>query len=175
MTTGDWRSLAARQFVRMHTDLTALLTGVPDRMLHVRPAALPGANTPAWLLWHVARGQDRNVSELLGRAQLWTAGDRAARFGRLPDPADTGLGHTPEEAAAFHVPSPAGETLAAYLADAHARTLAYLAGAPGDDATRAVTSPTLRDTRTVEERLAALLRDGFEHTGQLSVLLPSAG
>ncbi|MBP0460794.1 DinB family protein [Streptomyces montanisoli] len=106
-------------------------------------------------------------SELLGRAQLWTADGWAGRFERPWDPADTGLGHTAAQAAAFRVPPPAGEHLAAYASAAHARTLAYLAAAPPDDAARLVTSPTLRNTHTVEERLAALVRDGFEHVGQL--------
>jgi hypothetical protein len=169
---GDWRSLAARQFTLLHADLTALLAGVPDDRLHSAPT---GSNTVAWLIWHVARGQDRNISELLGRPQLWTAHDRAARFGRVPGPADTGLGHTPAEAAAFRTPPPARAVLTAYSAAAHALTLEYLAAAPEADATRPVTSPTLGNTHTVEARLAALLRDGFEHAGQLSVRRPPPG
>ncbi|WP_051840867.1 DinB family protein [Streptomyces sp. NRRL F-5126] len=169
MTPGDWRTLAARQFALLHADLTVLYTDAVDDWLHAAPPYPPGANTPAWLIWHIARGQDRNISELLGRAQLWTADGWADRFQRPRDPADTGLGHTTAQAAAFRVPPASGENLAAYAAAAHARTLGYLAAAPPSDAARPVTSPTLRNTHTVEERLAALVRDGFEHAGQLGL------
>jgi hypothetical protein len=172
VTAGDWRSLAALQFRRLHADLTALLTGASDDWLHTPVPGPAGANAPAWLAWHVARGQDRNVSELLGRAQLWTAG-WADRFGRPRDPADTGLGHTRAQAAALRVPPPSAGTLTGYVAAAHALALEYLATAPAGDAKRSLTSPTLRDTHTVEERLAALLRDGFEHVGRLSTAPPA--
>lgn len=46
----------------------------------------------------------------------------------------------------------------------------YLATAPADDLDRVVGSPTLGNTHTVEERLSGLLRDCFEHIGQIALL-----
>jgi hypothetical protein len=33
----------------------------------------PGANSIAWLLWHLTRVQDDHVSEVAGAEQVWTA------------------------------------------------------------------------------------------------------
>jgi hypothetical protein len=42
--------------------------------------------------------------------------------------------------------------------------------APDEDLSRPVVSPTLGNTHTVEERLAALIREGFAHTGQMALV-----
>ena len=47
--------------------------------------------------------------------------------------------------------------------------LGYLRGAP-DDLTRAATSPTLGDTRTVQARLVGVLAEGMQHVGQMAYL-----
>lgn len=44
----------------------------------------PGANTIAWLVWHVARVQDHHVAELIGADQLWTEGAWPASSASTP-------------------------------------------------------------------------------------------
>ncbi|MFE7412378.1 DinB family protein [Streptomyces laurentii] len=163
---GGWQRLTAGLFQRVRRDLAAALDEVPDAALDGRPA--PGCNSLGWLAWHVARGQDRNVSELMGEPQVWVADGWAARCGRPADPSDTGFGHAPAEAAAFR--SPGGALLLGYHGAVHARVERYCATAPADDLGRTVTSPTLGNTHTVEERLQGLLADSFAHLGQIALL-----
>jgi hypothetical protein len=155
MTSGPgWQTLTLALFRRIRADLAESLT--------------PEVESGHWLAWHIARGQDRNLSELTARPQLWLSAGWAARFHRAPDPADTGYGHTPSQAAAFRAPSLG--LLLAYEAATHELAERYLLSAPDDDLPRLVVSPTLGNTHTVEERLTALIREGFAHTGQMALL-----
>src|SRR5258708_22999936 len=70
-------------------------------------APSPGANTIAWLVWHLARVQDDHVADLLNTDQIWVGGDWAARVGLEPDPSNTGYGHSPTDVAAVRPHSPA--------------------------------------------------------------------
>ncbi|QES52502.1 hypothetical protein DEJ50_18590 [Streptomyces venezuelae] len=122
-----------------------------------------GGNSVGWLVWHVLRGQDRNLSELAGTPQLWVSG-WAERFGRPADPGDTGYGHTPAEAEAF---TAVPDRLAGYADAVQAMIERYLAGAPAGDLGRVAPSPTLGTADTVAERLAGQLQDSLMHLGQI--------
>src|ERR1700709_2057951 len=70
----------------------------------------PETNTIAWLLWHIGRGQDAQVSGLMGEEQVWTAEGWSTRFGlELPDDS-TGHAHTPA-----HVSKVSGADIELYL------------------------------------------------------------
>jgi hypothetical protein len=161
----DWRDLALGQFRRIADDLTTAIDRVPAELLDRRP--WPGANSAGWLIWHTARGLDRNLSELLGVPQLWVADGWAARSRRPADPADTGYGHTPEAAAAFRSPDPGD--LKAYAAAACALAEAYLAAAHPRALDTTSVSPTLSNICTVAQRLIGLLADSQAHLGQLGL------
>ncbi|MCX5194587.1 DinB family protein [Streptomyces sp. NBC_00249] len=167
----DRQGLARRMFGAAHEELTALARSADPADLGRVP--LPGANSPAWLLWHVARGEDRNLSEIAGLPQLYVDQGWAARFGRPADPRDTGYGHTPAQAAAFTGTSAPGvQPLLGYLeAVLELRVEAYLASAPDGDGARTAPSPTLGTAETVEARLAGQLADSLAHLGQLGLLL----
>ncbi|UQX02829.1 DinB family protein [Streptomyces sp. RerS4] len=163
--------LARRMFHGAHEELTAAVRSAAPGDLGRCP--LPDANSPAWLLWHIARGEDRNLSEIAGVPQLYVAGGWAERFGRPADPRDTGYGHTPAQAAAFTgagAPGPA--PLLGYLdAVFEKRVERYLTTAPAGDLDRIAPSPTLGTADTVEARLASQLADTLAHLGQLGLLL----
>jgi hypothetical protein len=161
-----WANVVADQIRRVQRDLESTLDGLDAALLDRAPR--PGANTIGWLAWHLTRSHDRNVSELRSAPQLWIASRWYERFGRAPDPGETGFGHTPAQLAAFRSP-PANE-LVAYHAAVVEMVLAYLDGAPEDDLTRVVTSPTLGDTRTVQQRLVGVLAEGMQHVGQMAYL-----
>lgn len=123
----------------------------------------PGANTIAWLVWHLARVQDDHVAELLETDQLWVTGESAQRFGLDPDPANTGYGHTAAEVAAVRPERP--EVLLEYLAAVDGRTRELLAGLTPDDLDRVV------DRRwdppvTLGVRLVSIADDSLQHAGQ---------
>jgi hypothetical protein len=161
-----WQSLVIDQIRRVQDDLESTLDGLDLALLDRQPG--PGANTIGWLAWHLTRSHDRNVSEIRGAPQLWIAERWYERFGRAPDPGETGFRHTPEQLAAFRSRSP--RILVAYHAAVVDMMLAYLREAPDDDLDRQVTSPTLGNTLTVQRRLVGVLAEGLEHVGQMAYL-----
>ncbi|WP_332757925.1 DinB family protein [Streptomyces sp. MT206] len=161
-----WQGLALLMFRQVRAELTRM---VDAGALGREPG--PDANSAAWLVWHVARRQDRNLSELAGLPQVHVEQGWAARFGRPADPSDTGYGHTPAEAAAFRgAGAPGAAVLLGYLDAVHDRVEGYLAAAPAGDLARTAPSPTLGTAESVEARLAAQLADSLAHVGQLGLL-----
>ena len=60
--------------------IMTVLNGLTDEQLRVRPH--PAANSLAWLIWHMARGEDFAVNRLIaGRPQLFEDEDWATRLG----------------------------------------------------------------------------------------------
>ncbi|BFU43468.1 mycothiol transferase [Krasilnikovia sp. MM14-A1004] len=135
--------------------------GLTPEQLHWAPAA--GANSVGWLVWHLTRVQDAHVAELLGAEQVYLTGDWAARFGRKPDPDDSGYGHTAAEVAAVRPDS--WQALVDYFTAVHERTRDYVAGLGPDDLDRVV------DERwdppvTLGVRLVSVIDDDAQHVGQ---------
>jgi hypothetical protein len=132
----------------------------PDRLTE-RPA--PGANTIAWLIWHVGRVQDHHVAEILDTGQLWVGGDWARRFGLEPDPSDTGYGHSADEVAA--VRPDGAPVLLEYVDAVSTRTRSMLEELTAADLDWVV------DRRwdppvTLGVRLVSIADDSLEHAGQ---------
>lgn len=132
----------------------------------VQPLA-PGANTIAWLVWHLARVQDHHVADILGDAQLWAGQGWARCFGLEPDPSNTGYGHGPEEVAAVRPESP--EALTEYLDAVATRSLRMLGGLVPADLDRVV------DRRwdppvSLGVRLVSIVDDSLQHAGQAAYI-----
>ncbi|WP_328914842.1 MULTISPECIES: DinB family protein [unclassified Streptomyces] len=161
-----WQSLTLTLFRRVRREFVAAVEGLTDTALEHR--LTPATNSVGWLAWHIARGQDRNLSELTGLPQLWLTDGWADRFGRPADPADTGFGHSAAAAAAFR--SPGGATLLAYQEAAHGIAERCLAAAPDGDLGRVVVSVTLGNAHSVADRLGGQLDDCFAHLGQIALL-----
>ncbi|GAA2638497.1 DinB family protein [Dactylosporangium fulvum] len=166
MADRTWKSFVRNLADRIELDLRGVLDGLDPELLDA--VAEPGTNSIGWLLWHLTRGHDRNISELSGQAQLWVTDGWHVRFGRPADPDETGYRHTPEQVAAFHSPEPA--VIGAYHWAVVTRLRAYLDAAPAGDPARLATSPTLGDTVPVQQRLVGVLVEGLEHVGQAAFL-----
>lgn len=157
----DIRGLLGELYGRIPPLAAAAVNGLDVETLTAAPA--PGANTIAWLVWHVARVQDHHISELLETDQLWVGGEWAARFGLPADPANTGYGHGPAAVAAVR---PADTSaLTDYLAAADERTRGLLGGLSEADLDRIV------DRRwdppvTMGVRLVSVADDCLQHAGQ---------
>lgn len=128
---------------------------------------VPGTNSIAWLIWHLARVQDHHVAELLDTDQLWVGDDWAARFGLEPDPDNNGYGHTPEEVAAVQPDEPG--VLLDYLDAVWERTRHMLEAVTPSDLDRVV------DRRwdppvTMGVRLVSIADDCLQHAGQAAYL-----
>ncbi|MGE3286967.1 MAG: DUF664 domain-containing protein [Pseudonocardia sp.] len=119
-------------------------------------------NPIGWLVWHLARVADDHLSEAAGVEQRWTAAGWAQRFGRDPDPADTGYGHTAAQVAAFR--SQAAD-LHGYVDAVWEESIAFVLGLSAADLDRIV------DERwdppvTLAVRLVSVVDDAAQHVGQ---------
>jgi uncharacterized damage-inducible protein DinB len=147
-------------FERIRQDAGAVLDGLTDDQLTARVGE--GANTIAWLVWHLTRVQDDHVADVAGTEQVWTAQGFAERFGLPFDDAATGYGQSADEVGQVRV---SGELLSAYLTATHDATLAYLRTLAPEDLDRIV------DTRwdppvTLGVRLVSVVNDDTQHVGQ---------
>jgi hypothetical protein len=123
----------------------------------------PGANTIAWLVWHLTRVQDHHVAELLDTDQIWIGGDWASQFGLDPVPSNTGYGHSAEDAVTVQPLRP--EALLEYLDAVDRRTRTMLSELTPADLDRVV------DRRwdppvTLGVRLVSIADDCLQHAGQ---------
>jgi len=149
-------------FGRIRGVVHSALDGASLEVLTFRPD--PDANTIAWLVWHLSRGQDDHIADLAGDEQVWTSGGWSDRFGLPFDRAATGYGQSSADVAA--VRADAG-LLLGYHDAVHARTVDYLDTLAEPDFAKIV------DTRwdppvTLAVRLVSTLADGLQHAGQAS-------
>ncbi|MFJ4714446.1 DinB family protein [Streptomyces sp. NPDC088785] len=146
---------------RIKEEVHAAVDGLSPEQLHARPGK--GANSIAWLIWHLTRVQDDHVAEAAGNDQAWLAQGWAERFD-LPLPeTDTGYGHSAKEVGQVRVPS--GELLVDYYDAVHERTLAYVSALTAADLDRVVDEgwdPPV----TLGVRLVSVLTDDLQHVGQ---------
>lgn len=157
----DARDILEDAFNRLPELVESAVAGLTPAQLRFAPK--PGANTIGWLVWHLTRVQDDHVAELIGTSQIYASGDWAARFGRKPDPSDTGYGHTAEQVAA--VAPESAQVLLDYYRAVHDRTLGFLRGLTAADLDRVV------DERwdppvTLGVRLVSVYDDDAQHAGQ---------
>ncbi|WP_327280150.1 MULTISPECIES: mycothiol transferase [unclassified Streptomyces] len=123
----------------------------------------PGANSIAWLVWHLTRVQDDHVADASGLEQVWTAQGWFTRFS-LPLPAEaTGYGHTAQQVGRVRVAS--DELLLGYFDAVHERSTEFVRGLAAADLDRVVDAgwdPPV----TLGVRLVSILSDDLQHAGQ---------
>ena len=78
-----WRQLLINIFIRISEVLDISLRGLTTDELNVQPR--PDCNSIGWLAWHLTRVQDRAISWLIGKEQLWTKEAWHAKFDRSAD------------------------------------------------------------------------------------------
>jgi uncharacterized damage-inducible protein DinB len=123
----------------------------------------PGANSIAWLVWHLTRIQDDHVADVAGAEQVWTSQGWVERFGLPFDPRDTGFGHRAAEVAAVRVES--GELLVGYHDAVHHQTIRYVEQLTDADLARVV-DRSWDPPVTLGVRLVSVLSDDLQHAGQ---------
>ncbi|MFC3448930.1 mycothiol transferase [Amycolatopsis speibonae] len=152
-------------FGRVQEVVHAAVEGLSAEQLAASPA--PGANTIAWLVWHLTRVQDDHVADLMGTEQLWTSQGWLDRFA-LPLPAaDIGYGHRPEDVDAVRVGS--AELLTGYYDAVHEATAGWVAGLGEADLDRIV-DDAWDPPVTLGVRLVSVLSDDLQHAGQAAYL-----
>jgi uncharacterized damage-inducible protein DinB len=140
--------------------LRALKDATPTE-LRFRPD--PGANSIAWLVWHLTRVQDSHFAELCDEEQRWVSEGWAERFNLPLEVASTGFGHTSEEVEIVGAASL--ELLLGNHNAVHEHTERFLQSISDPDLDRVV------DTRwdppvTLGVRLISVLSDNLQHAGQ---------
>jgi uncharacterized damage-inducible protein DinB len=122
-----------------------------------------GANSIAWLVWHLTRVQDDHVADVAGTEQVWTAQGWAERFDLPFAPTETGYGQSSAEVAAVRPASPA--LLTGYHDAVHDQTVGYLGTLTDPDLARIVDS-AWDPPVTLGVRLISVISDDLQHAGQ---------
>jgi DinB superfamily len=148
-------------FGRIRAVVHGAVDGLTPAQLAVRLD--DGANSIAWLVWHLTRIQDDHIAGVAQTEQIWTAGGWIDRFGLPFGPRATGYGHRAEDVAAVTVAS--GDLLVDYHDAVHEQTLRYVKGLTDADLDRIVDKGW--DPRvTLGVRLVSVVNDNTEHAGQ---------
>ena len=150
-------------YVRISQVLEQALEGLTVDDLNHQPRL--DCNDIGWLTWHLTRGQDRAIADLMGEEQLWVKDHWHVRFSRPPDLNDTGFGHSSEDLAAFK--SPDAKTLLGYHHAVLERTKRYISNLSATDLKRELNNPVFP---TVGARLVGGISDNLQHAGQVAYL-----
>jgi len=159
----EWQQLIMDIFLRVSQELEAVLDGLTVDEINQQPR--PDCNSIGWLAWHLTRSHDRNMSEIAGKEQLWTSDGWHAKFNLPPNPAETGVGYSSKEAAAFKAPD--GNTLLEYHHAVLERIKDYVSNTLSEtELKRESESPTLGIIAPVRRRLVGVISEGLQHVGQ---------
>jgi hypothetical protein len=123
----------------------------------------PGANSIAWLVWHLTRIQDDHLAGAAQVEQVWTSEGWVGRFGLPFDPRDTGYGHRTEDVAAVQVGS--GELLVGYHDAVHQQATQYVRQLKDADLARIV-DRSWDPPVSLGVRLVSVVADDLQHAGQ---------
>ena len=180
-TNPEWRNLRT-QFIGRKFDMNAfkeaVLSGLEEHLqelkrgiegltpaeAHWQPSVY--SNHIAWLIWHMARVEDRWVNKYMrGTIEVWIANGWVDRF-RM-DPESHGFGQTIEEVRAM--PEIPLTDLIAYFDDVRATTRRYLDQATEEDLSRKYNHPRLGEI-TGSWIVGHLLVEESQHTGQVALI-----
>jgi len=147
-------------FGRVRGEVRAVIDGLSPESLAERLD--PGANSIAWLIWHLARVQDDDVAHVAGIGQVWTTAGWAGRFGLPLGEDDTGSGHTADQVGLVLAPA---ELLIGYHEAVYDMAVGYLGGLTDADLDRVV-DEAWDPPVTLGVRLVSVISDGLQHAGQ---------
>jgi hypothetical protein len=148
-------------FGRVRPVVHATAAGLTPDQLAFRPG--DSGNSIGWLIWHLTRIQDAQVSEVAGFDQVWHSGGWAERFGLPFSRSATGYGHSSNDVAAVRITSP--DLLIGYFEAVHEKTLRYVRGLSGIDLD-AVVDERWDPPVTLGVRLVSVISDALQHAGQ---------
>jgi hypothetical protein len=161
-----WQDLIIDGYGRVLEELEPALKGLTKADLDRQPN--PDCNSMGWIVWHLTRGQDAQIADLMGEEQVWVKGKWYGRFNRAAALEDTGFGHTSEEVAAFKSPGP--RVLLEYYRATLGQTKRYLATLSLTDLDRQLNEPWYKPPPTVGVRLVSIMADCLQHSGEVGYL-----
>jgi uncharacterized damage-inducible protein DinB len=124
----------------------------------------PGANTMAWLIWHLTRVQDGHIAELMEDEHIWTSQGWVDRFDLPFDSDATGYRQSADDVGGVRV---GADLLAGYYDAVHIRTIEYLSTLTDAELARVVDT-SWDPPVTLAARLVSILSDDLQHAGQAS-------
>ncbi|MFF3260175.1 mycothiol transferase [Streptomyces sp. NPDC002932] len=148
-------------YTRVRETVHAAVEGLEPDGLHARLDK--GANSIAWLVWHLTRVQDDHIADAAGIEQVWSAQDWSARFDLPFAEGATGYGQSSKQVGEVKVDS--AELLIGYHDAVHLQTISFVQGLDGKALDRVVDeawSPPV----TLGVRLISVLSDDLQHAGQ---------
>jgi len=161
-----WQNMIIDGYGRVLELLEPALAGLNQADLDQQPRA--DCNSIGWIAWHLTRGQDAQIADLMGEEQVWIKGKWYARFNRDADPKDTGFGHSPEAVAAFRSPAP--DVLLEYYRATLGQTKRYLSSVSLTDLDRKLDEPWFQPPPTVGVRIVSIMADSLQHSGEIAYL-----
>lgn len=151
-------------------DRAALLVRRIVRELTPEELLSPPKPTIAWIVWHLTRVQDTEMSALAGIEQTWISDGWHERFGMGPDPKDYAPGHVQTEAHVDAVKVADADLLLGYYDAVLKRSKDYLTKLSNSDLDRILNEPRYQPLPTVGVRLVSVVADNLRHAGQLEYL-----
>ena len=145
---------------RVREHLPDVVAGLGEDDLAWRPD--PGANSIAWLVWHLSRIEDDHIAGVAGTEQVWTADGWFDRFGLPFDARAHGYGMSAADVGRIRA---SGELLAGYYDAVAARSAAYVADLRPDDLDRVV-DEAWDPPVTLGVRLVSVVNEVNAHLGQ---------
>src|SRR5438270_5463319 len=133
----DSKDILLDLYSRIQRTLTMSLKDLTPEQLQFRPG--PESNSIAWLVWHLTRVQDKQVSEIAGKEQAWISDAWHEKFGKPADPEDTGQRYTAEQVASVKPPS--AQQLLDYFEAVLKRSMEYLQTVTSSDLDRVLNEP----------------------------------
>lgn len=146
-------------FERIKQAVHTAIEGLSDDELTRRPRE--GANTIAWLIWHLTRVQDDHIADLAGSEQLWMQG-WSEKLGLPFEPRATGYGQSADEVGQVKV---SAKLLVDYYDTVHDHTVAWVKQLSEDDYIRVVDG-NWDPPVTLAVRLVSIIADSLQHVGQ---------
>lgn len=145
---------------RVRGKMPDVVAGLGDDDLAWRPD--PGANSIAWLVWHLSRIEDDHVAGVAGTEQAWVAEGWAERFALPFGVHEHGYGMSAEDVGRVRV---GADLLAGYYEAVAARSAAYVATLGPDDLDRVV-DEAWDPPVTLGVRLVSVVNEVNAHLGQ---------
>ena len=148
---------------RLPDEVHASMADLSTEQLAYRPSA--EMNSIAWLVWHIGRGIDAQVSDLAGTEQVWRGG-WSEKFDSPFDESATGYGQSSSDVAAVKASS---ELLLGYFDDVYEQAITYVKTID-DESLNEVIDTNWDPPVTRGARLVSILGDAWQHVGQAAYL-----
>lgn len=159
------RAVLKDGFSRIEEGVRRVVDGLGAEDLSWAPEG--ATNSVGWLLWHLCRQQDAQLSSIAWEEVVWTAQGWVDRFDLPYGREEMGYGQDEAEVRAFRVVDPG--LLTGYARAVHDRSVRLVEGLGAQDYDRVIDT-SWDPPVTVGVRVYSVLEDSAKHLGQAEYL-----